>query len=549
MTSSDSNPKLPLWIFLVTDAVLVTAAFLIRTEAKHPLSNEAIFAIVGCLVAGAIVALVPIIAHYERAKNEALDERQRALESLARTLTAAAEQISIAASGFHEIADISQKNLRQAEQLPHKLQEKVAEFQAQLKDANDTEKEELEKEVAELRASESDKLEATASKVAKAVAEFTKLEAATQQHLNAANEALNKLSFGAAGAIGKAQAAAEQAFAQARTEAARGLGEAAGNAAQAIESAKASALAEIDAKLIAVGTALVEKLAREATRAAPALTVTAPAPAAPAPTAEPPAPEPESPAPVAADPAQPPKRPRKRREEPVAPEAVASSEAPAVAVEEASPKVPPAEEPAPIPAAQISEVAPIAPHTSEPFHSEPTAAAAAVTVTAPVATAPEPEPVAVAAVATEAPGATAEAEAPVEPPKALRKRAPKKVEVAPEPEPEAKAELKLELDDTPARPSAEVAERVLSSDGATRLLVTAYIGIGNRLFIRGAGPGLTWEKGIPLQFVSIGKWRWETNDASGPVEFKLYKNDDIECAALGAQKLDPGYQQEVTAAF
>ena len=53
-----------------------------------------------------------------------------------------------------------------------------------------------------------------------------------------------------------------------------------------------------------------------------------------------------------------------------------------------------------------------------------------------------------------------------------------------------------------------VAETAVTSDGFTRLVATAYIGIGNRLFIRGDGPGLSWEKGVPLQFVSIGKWRW-----------------------------------------
>ena len=109
--------------------------------------------------------------------------------------------------------------------------------------------------------------------------------------------------------------------------------------------------------------------------------------------------------------------------------------------------------------------------------------------------------------------------------------------------------LGLELDDSPAGFTSGATERVLTSDGATRLLVTAYIGIGNRLFIRGDGPGLSWERGVPLQFVSIGKWRWETNDASAPVQFKLYKNDELECATLGALSLDPGHQQEVTAAF
>jgi hypothetical protein len=89
----------------------------------------------------------------------------------------------------------------------------------------------------------------------------------------------------------------------------------------------------------------------------------------------------------------------------------------------------------------------------------------------------------------------------------------------------------------------------VSADGATRLLVTAYIGIGNKLFLRGDGPGLSWDEGVPLQFVSIGKWRWETADATAPVQAKLYKNDELVCAALGQLTLDPGQQAEVTAVF
>jgi hypothetical protein len=107
------------------------------------------------------------------------------------------------------------------------------------------------------------------------------------------------------------------------------------------------------------------------------------------------------------------------------------------------------------------------------------------------------------------------------------------------PEPEAPA---------PSSPP-EISEPAVSSDGATRLVVTAYIGIGNRLTIRGEGPGLSWEKGVPLSFVSIGKWRWETNDATAPVRFKLYKNDEIECTALGERSVAPGAQQDLSASF
>jgi len=553
MNSSEQNPKLPTWLFVLIYLALIGAAVFIAVQSARPLTNTAIIWIVALVIGGAIVALVPVVANYERQKNEALDERQRALEALARTVSSSAEQISIAANGLHEIAELAQRNLKHAEQLPHKLQDKMAEFQAQLAVVEDAEKEELERELLALRTSESERLDSVSQRIAKSAAEWTKLEAATQQHLAAANEALAKLALGTASAIGKAQAAAEQALSQARIEAARSLGDASGHGAKTLEAAKTAALAELDARvaaasreaagriaadvadrLTAVSRALDEKITRlAAVAAAPALSgsVDTPAPAAaPAEPVAPPAAEPTPPPPAASEEpaASPPKRPRRiRREEPPADSAPASVEPVAVEsaappAEEPAPAMPVAEEPPPIVSETIPEITPVAPHTAEPFADHLASSAPPATAAAP--TAPETE--------------TA---------KPARKRAP--AARKPEPAPEADAGLDLELDDAASTPAASVSERVLTSDGATRLVVTAYIGIGNRLFIRGTGPGLTWEKGVPLQFVSIGKWRWETNDASAPVQFKLYKNDDLECAALGAQTLDPGHQQEVTAAF
>jgi uncharacterized protein YukE len=97
--------------------------------------------------------------------------------------------------------------------------------------------------------------------------------------------------------------------------------------------------------------------------------------------------------------------------------------------------------------------------------------------------------------------------------------------------------------------ASEAAESSISSDGSTRLIATAYIGIGNKLYIRGDGPGLSWDKGVALQFVSIGKWRWETPDATAPIKAKLYKNDQVECLGLGGLTLEPGRQHEVNAGF
>ncbi len=468
MNSSESNPKLPAWPFLLADVALIAAAAYIALN-SDPLTINAVIAIVACVGIGAVLGLIPIVARYEAQKNAQLDERQRALEGLATTINSATEQLSITAGGLHEIAELTQKNVRHAEQLPHKLQEKIAEFQAQLATAADAEKEELERELLALRTTESERLETVSQRVAKSTVEWTKLEAATQQHLAAAQDTLAKLA----------------AHVTAATQ-------------------------ELDAKIMRL-----EAVGRTAALIAPAAVATAviaeAAPATPSETVE------AAPTPDAV--ATPPKRPRKvRREEPAPTEGATAepfSTPPVVA------PAAPSDEPPPVPADKIVEIAPVAPGTSEPFsgHIGTTDFSVASMVRVP-------------------PPASA-TDAPKEP----HKRAPKKP-IADDDHAPA-----LDLDESASTSAASVAERVLTSDGATRLIVTAYIGIGNRVFIRGAGPGLSWEKGVPLQFVSIGKWRWETNDAIAPVQFKLYKNDDIECTALGAQSLDPGHQQELTAEF
>ncbi|MEO6245181.1 MAG: hypothetical protein ABIQ12_07070 [Opitutaceae bacterium] len=482
MNSSDSNPKLPAWPFILADVALILAAIYIALN-SDPITINAVIAIVACVGIGAIVGLVPLVARHEWRKNEALDERQRALEGLAQTVSSSAEQLSVAAGGLHEIADLAQRSVRQAEQLPHKLQEKISEFQAQLATAADTEKEELERELLALRTTESERLETVSQRIAKATAEWTKLEAATQQHLTAAQDALVKVSA---------------------------------RAIAAIESAKPVGLVELAARVAAVTRDLEAKIAQLET-VARAGVVTAPM------AAEEPVREIDG-SETPTDDAEPvPKRARKVRRDERAPTEGATAEPFAVPPVVSQP----VDEPPPVPAEKIVEVAPVAPGTSEPF-ADNIAPTAQEEITIP------PLPILPAAAAP-----VSIADEPREP----RKRAPKKAATSEAEEPA------LQLDDAASSSAASVAERVITSDGATRLIVTAYIGIGNRLFIRGAGPGLSWEKGVPLQFVSIGKWRWETNDAVSPVQFRLYKNDDLECAALGAQSLDPGHQQELTAAF
>jgi hypothetical protein len=187
-------------------------------------------------------------------------------------------------------------------------------------------------------------------------------------------------------------------------------------------------------------------------------------------------------------------------------------------------------EPPPVIASRIVEIRPAVMSSDAPFEA-PAEPAPAAAPEAPLQAAAPPEAPAPEAAAAPAP----------------RKRSPRKPPAA-APAPELILEPPA-ADDAGAPAAPEIMEPAVSADGATRLIVTAYIGIGNRLFIRGEGPGLSWEKGVPLTFVSIGKWRWDTNDAAAPIRFKLYKNDEVECTALGERTVEPGAQQELTASF
>ena len=60
----------------------------------------------------------------------------------------------------------------------------------------------------------------------------------------------------------------------------------------------------------------------------------------------------------------------------------------------------------------------------------------------------------------------------------------------------------------------------------TSLIVNIDVGFNNALFIRGTGPGMSWDKGIPLKNVSSSKWVWDYTSEFSPFEFKILLNDE-----------------------
>lgn len=369
------TPRLPKWPFLVGDAALLGGAVILALRNPAPLSPALIFAITGCVALAAILGVIPFLADYAAQQDEALDNRQRSLDALTRTVAGSAEQISAAASGLHELSELARAQVEQVQALPDKLAAELETLQIAQNETLTAENKNLKKQLKSLKGTETEKLTELTGKIQQAIEEIEKL-----------------------------------------------------------------------------------KLASTAS-----------------------------------------KKPRATKTKSV----------------ESNPE----------PATEILPDAPAPEIEVKPLSSEDEIIEVQT---------PDPEPAQVA-------------------PKA------EPTEPAPEPstdatEPTTGETLKTPTeDDTPTlsldEPEAPKADRSISPDGVTRLLVSAYIGIGNRLFVRGIGSGLSEDKGEPLQFVSIGKWQWETSDADAPLKVKLYKNDEIECTALGEITIDPGSQSEVSATF
>jgi len=437
MHLQEEVPPLNPWPFLIGDAVLLLTAGLISSQSSAPLAVLPLFAIAGCVGLGAALAVTPFIVNHTRRQELALAERQREIAALAQITATSAEQISIAASSLHSIAEATTKALKLGEQLPHKMQERINDFKTQLNEVAVTENEALSQEVNTLRASEIERLETVLSGVRKTAADLAMIEAISRKHLSELNESLSRFVIAAEKAASNSTKTIEAARADA-------------------EKSMTAALAGIDRKI----ASLPEQFAGRAPTVAPyveAKPVTVP----PVVVVEPPV----------------------------------RTSVPPVLVEK-----------------RLNSTPSVPTSKTEPIVSSSKEGDVAVLVA-------EEKPV--------------------------RKRLTRKTS-------DTDSGLSLGLDlpstDTP-RFAPEVTTPVVSPDGFTRLLVTAYIGIGNKLFVRGEGPGLSWDQGVPLQFVSIGKWRWESAEATAAVTLKLYKNDEFECTTVGAVELQPGHQQEVTASF
>jgi hypothetical protein len=75
-------------------------------------------------------------------------------------------------------------------------------------------------------------------------------------------------------------------------------------------------------------------------------------------------------------------------------------------------------------------------------------------------------------------------------------------------------------------PANEPTKSKSSPGGSTSVVANVMIGIGNKPYLRGEGAGLSWDEGVPMNFIEIGKWAWTPTRKNAALTVQVYRNDE-----------------------
>jgi hypothetical protein len=87
----------------------------------------------------------------------------------------------------------------------------------------------------------------------------------------------------------------------------------------------------------------------------------------------------------------------------------------------------------------------------------------------------------------------------------------------------------------PAKTVKKTTARTAVKKTAPKVVVTTIsasidVGFGNTLYLRGEGPGLSWEKGVVMDCLANDHWSITLPETARPIVFKFLLNDETWCA-------------------
>jgi len=78
----------------------------------------------------------------------------------------------------------------------------------------------------------------------------------------------------------------------------------------------------------------------------------------------------------------------------------------------------------------------------------------------------------------------------------------------------------------PKAPAAPAVTKTAPKAITTTISAQLDVGFGNLLYIRGEGPGLSWDKGLVMDCVADDRWSLVLPESARPVIFKFLINDE-----------------------
>jgi len=78
---------------------------------------------------------------------------------------------------------------------------------------------------------------------------------------------------------------------------------------------------------------------------------------------------------------------------------------------------------------------------------------------------------------------------------------------------------------SPVRKATRKAKAGVPASPETRISAKIDIGFGNILYLRGDGPGLSWEQGVPMDCDKDSIWNWTTVATAKAFTYKVLVND------------------------
>ena len=101
-----------------------------------------------------------------------------------------------------------------------------------------------------------------------------------------------------------------------------------------------------------------------------------------------------------------------------------------------------------------------------------------------------------------------------------------------------------------AKPVAKKAQLKTVPARPVTTMITALIniGFGNTLYLRGDGPGLSWDRGVLMDCVADDRWQIVLTESARPVVFKFLVND-LSWSAGEDYTATPGIETLLTPAF